>query len=91
MFFYALAKDYGIKGSVLGEFVSFLVILAEDGRAIAVDDLRAAVQGVSGKDILPLLNLLEPAVKFNSYDGGEGVEFIRRHPEYASDETKWAD
>ena len=91
MFFYALAKGYGINGSRVGEFVSTLVELAEDGRRIGVDDLRNAVQEVSGKDIRPLLDLLEPAIMFNGYDDGNGVGFIERHPEYSTDETSWID
>ncbi len=92
MFFYALAKDYGINGARIGEFVRALVDLAEDGRSIGPDDLRTAAQEVSGKDIKPLLNLLEPAIKFNGYnDAQNGVYFIMGHPEYAADETLWVD
>ena len=90
MFFYALAKDYGISGSEIGEFVRTLVELAKDGRIIGTEDFRTAVKQVSGKDIDPLLDLLEPAIKFNGYDG-RGAEFIKRHPEYSTDETSWID
>ena len=92
MFFYALAKDYGINGSRIGEFVRSLVELAEDGRRIGTDDLRTAALRVSGKDISPLLDLLEPAIIFNGYgEDGRDIDFIKRHPEYASDETSWID
>ena len=92
MFFYGLAKDYGITGFKIGEFVRVLVELAEDGRRIGTDDLRSAALEVSGKDIGPLIDLLEPGIMFNGYGiDGRDVDFIKRHPEYSADETSWLD
>ena len=92
LFFYALAVDYGIDGPVVGEFVKELVRLAEVGRPIGTEDLRTAAMEVSGKDIGPLLDLLEPAIVFNGYyQDDKGIEFIKSHPEYSTEDTSWID
>ena len=92
LFFYALALDYGINGPKAGDFLRVLVKLAKDGRRIGTEDLKTAAMEVSGKDIGPLLDLLEPAIVFNGYDlDDKGVEFIESHPEYGTEETSWID
>ena len=92
LFFYALAVDYGIDGPVVGEFVKELVRLAKDGRHIGTEDLRTAAMEVSGNDIGPLLDLLEPAIVFNGYyQDDKGIEFIKSHPEYSTEDTSWID
>ena len=67
LFFYALALDYEIDGSAIGKFVRALVELTEDGRRTGTDDLQTAALATVGKDIEPLLEYLEPAIKFNNH------------------------
>ena len=77
----------------MGDEVGHLEVkLVKDGRRIGTEDLRTAAMEVSGQDIDPLMDLLEPAIVFNRYDTpGQGVDFIERHSEYGTEETSWID
>ena len=102
MFFYGLARDYGIDGEKGRAFLLELDELtrmdAPDIRAVWHDKekmyerLKMAAERVAGEDIAGLLHLLRPGLEFNSYTSGndpQGLRFIAENPQYFTDDVSW--
>ena len=90
LFFVALSLDYSINGSKLKEFMTTLVELASDGSLTGVDHLQTAVMEVTGKDITPLLKLMEPTIRFVGTRGGI-EKFFEENPKYKTERVSWID
>ena len=105
LFFQSLAEDYEMSEVEIGDFLKELVRNAEDGRSIGVEDLIEAVEKVSGENIRPLLQLLEPGIVFSGewgeyngykYGGYKGKKFmverfLKEYPQYATERVSWID
>ena len=105
LFFQSLAEDYEMSEVEIGDFLKELVRNAEDGRSIGVEDLMEAAYNVSGKNIRPLLQLLEPGIVFTGewgeyngykYGGYLGKKFmverfLKEYPQYATERVSWID
>ena len=92
LFFVALSLDYSINGSTLLEFMTTLIEMASDGSRTGVDHLQTAVMEVTGKDITPLLKLMEPTIRFTGARTNEGIEkFFEENPKYNTEQVSWID
>ena len=95
LFFMGL-EDYGVHGARVREFLESLDRLAEGDEHIGLEEIKQAAYEVVGKDISPLLDLLEPGIVFNGQvryqEHLERVkEFFNSHPEYATPHVSWID
>ena len=95
LFFVGL-EEYGIYGAEIRELLIALDEIAEGGKTIGVDEIKLAANGVTGGDITPLLDLLEPGIVFNSYIRypehlDRAHDFLEQHPQYATPNVSWID
>ena len=94
--FFLGAEDYGIDGDNFSEFLGALVSLAEGDQRIGIAEIKEAAHQVSGQDISPLLDLLEPGIVYDGLvryqeDLERVKEFFDRHPEYATPHVSWTE
>ena len=94
LFFLGL-EDYGITGGGIHEFLVAIGEIADRGRRIGVNEIKEAAKMVSGTDITPLIDLLEPGIVFNRYvlwTSQEDIDkFFKQNPEYMSPNVSWID
>ena len=94
--FFLGAEDYGIDGDNFSEFLGALASLAEGDQRIGIAEIKEAAHQVSGQDISPLLDLLEPGIVYDGLvryqeDLERVKEFFDRHPEYATPHVSWTE
>ena len=106
LFFIGLEKDYDFSGSQIKNMLVVLSEVSDVGQSsenvnfVDLEDIITAIYVVSGKDITPLIALLEPGIEFNSntFDDYKTrtvsprvLEFFEEHPQYNTDQVSWLD
>ena len=90
LFFTGLAVDYGIDGVRIREFLKTLTRISEESRTIGVEKLKEAALEISGRDISPLIELLEPGIVCDCTPGYERArDFFKLYPQYATEDVSW--
>ena len=109
LFFIGLEKVYDFTGKQIQDLLKSLSEIpkcetfSEEHRCervVEVEDIIKATEETSGKDISPLIALLEPGIKFNSYTHDDYktretsprvLKFFDEHPQYNTERVSWLD